>query len=266
MRIYIPSLGRPHKQITWNELQGVRGLKKSDVVVVVGHEDVDAYTNPGNNGMTFLVPPPSIKGIGKVRQWLLEYHAKHSTDQRMVMMDDDLTFSTRRTDDPTKAVPATKEDIARMLKSMAGMLKYMLHGSIIAREGANRVADHGVLYNTRLLRVLGYRAADVLKLGVKFDRLPVMEDFDVTLQLLRLGKENFSICEWWQNQAGSGLEGGCSTYRDMEMQKVGALGLKKLHPDFVTVVEKTTKGAWGGGTRTDVKIAWKKAFASAGVV
>jgi len=180
-------------------------------------------------------------------------------------MDDDLTFSTRRTDDPTKATPATKNDIMQMLKCMDGMLKYNLHGSIVAREGANRFADDAMLHNTRLLRVLGYRAADVLALGVRFNRLPVMEDFDVTLQLLRAGKENFAICEWWQNQAGSGLEGGCSTYRDNAMQAVGAHGLKKLHPEFVTVVEKTTVGAWGGGTRTDVRIAWKKAFASSGV-
>jgi hypothetical protein len=264
MKIYIPSLGRPHKQITWNELQGVKGLKKGDVQVVINRDEVDAYCNPGNEGLVVLCPPPSVRGIGKVRQWLLEYHAKTNSDQRMVMMDDDLTFSTRRTDDPTKATPATKDDIGRMLKCMEGMLKYNLHGSIVAREGANRFADQGMLENTRLLRVLGYRAADVLALGVRFNRLPVMEDFDATLQLLRLGKPNFAICEWWQNQAGSGLDGGCSTYRDMEMQAAGAHGLKKLHPEFVTVVEKTTKGAWGGGTRTDVKIAWKKAFASAG--
>ena len=264
MKIYIPSLSRPTKQITWNELRGVKGLRKGDVSVVINRGEVNDYVK-GNPDIVLITPPSSVRGIGKVRQWLLEYHAKNNNDQRMVMMDDDLTFSTRRTDDPTKATPATKNDIMQMLKCMDGMLKYKWHGSIVAREGANRFADDAVLDNTRLLRVLGYRAADVLSLGVRFSRLPVMEDFDVTLQLLRAGKENFALCEWWQNQAGSGLDGGCSTYRDREMQATGAHGLKKLHPDFVTVVEKTTKGAWGGGTRTDVRIAWKKAFASSGV-
>ena len=38
--------------------------------------------------------------------------------------------------------------------------------------------------------------------------------------------------------------------------------LEVLHPDYVTVVDKTTKTSWGGGTRTDVRIAWKKAYES----
>jgi hypothetical protein len=33
-----------------------------------------------------------------------------------------------------------------------------------------------------------------------------------------------------------------------------------LHPNIVSVVEKTTKTAWGGGTRMDVIIQWKKAL------
>jgi len=263
MKVYIPSLGRPTKQITWKELQSVPGLKRGDVWVVINRDELDAYS-AANPGISLLIPPVSVKGIGKVRQWLLERHAKEESDQRMVMMDDDLTFSTRRTDDPTKSTPATKQDIGRMLKCMAGCLRDSLHGSIVAREGANRFAEDAMLHNTRLLRVLGYRARDVLALGVRFNRLPVMEDFDVTLQLLRLGKENFCILDWWQNQTGSGLTGGCSTYRDNAMQAAGAHGLKKLHPAFVKVVEKATKTAWGGGVRTDVRIAWKKAYDSRG--
>ena len=38
--------------------------------------------------------------------------------------------------------------------------------------------------------------------------------------------------------------------------------LAALHPDFVKVVEKYTKTSWGGGIRTDVRIAWKKAYES----
>lgn len=259
MKIYIPSLNRPFRQLTWNELHGIKG---ADVSVVIGPQDEKNYANPGNNGMKLLVLPKSVKGIGNVRQWLLEYHAHHCEDDRMVMMDDDLTFFTRRDDDPTKARNSAASDKAAMLKALEGHLKHSIHGSILPREGANRVADEGVLYNTRLLRVLAYRAQAVLSAGVKFNRIPVMEDFDATLQLLRKGYRNFVLCEWWQNQAGSGLEGGCSTYRTMDVQAEGAHGLKKLHDPFVTIVQKTTKGAWGGGERTDVKIAWKKAFQS----
>jgi hypothetical protein len=41
-----------------------------------------------------------------------------------------------------------------------------------------------------------------------------------------------------------------------------AKGLAELHPGFVKVVRKETKGAWGGGERVDVQIQWKKAWES----
>jgi hypothetical protein len=98
------------------------------------------------------------------------------------------------------------------------------------------------------------------KEGVRFDRLPVMEDFDVALQLLRKGYPSLTLNNWVQDQSTSNAPGGCSTYRSLEVQAKGAKGLARLHPNVVKLVEKTTKGAWGGGTRTDVQVAWKKAY------
>jgi hypothetical protein len=87
-----------------------------------------------------------------------------------------------------------------------------------------------------------------------------MEDFDVTLQLLRLGYANIVLAQWVHNQRGSGASGGCSTYRTMDMQAKAAKGLAKLHAPFVNVVYKQTSHAWGGQARQDVVIAWKKAY------
>ena len=98
---------------------------------------------------------------------------------------------------------------------------------------------------------------------ITFGRLEVMEDFDVALRLLRAGHDNVILNNWANNQAGSGKEGGCSHFRTPELHAACASKLASLHPGFVKVVQKTTKGAWGGGTRTDVNIAWKKARAAA---
>ena len=118
---------------------------------------------------------------------------------------------------------------------------------------------------TRLLRMLAYHVPTYKALKVKFDRIQFMEDFDVTLQLLRAGKPNRLLHAWCHDQVTSNAPGGCSTYRTLAKQGVAAHSLKKLHPEFVRVVEKTTKTAWGGATRTDVQIAWKKAYKSSGV-
>lgn len=261
MRIYIPSYKRPDTQPTFNQLRGVKG---ADTYVVVAPEEAQDYCR-SIPGTALITLPKGVQGnIGRVRQWIAKHHAQHSGSDAFVMMDDDLVFSTRRTDDPTKAAPATKADLASMLKSMGNILKHFTHVGILAREGANRFADDGMLENTRMMRVLGYNVQRLMEVDVKFDRVELMEDFDVTLQLLRKGQKNYVLCDWWHNQAGSNKDGGCSVTRTMEAHAAAAHKLAELHPGFVQVVEKVTKTAWGGGTRTDVKIAWKKAFASSG--
>ena len=203
-----------------------------------------------------------VDGIGLTRQHILNYTCSRITDGKVVMLDDDLSFFNRRADDATKLEKATASSVFNLFANIEYALETHAHVGVSAREGANRCTDEH-LYNTRMLRVLAYDAR-VLKLEkIRYDRLPVMEDFDVTLQLLRKGYSNVVLNYWAQDQGTSNAPGGCSTYRTMDVQASGAHGLRDLHPDFVTVVQKETKEAWGGGTRTDVRIAWKKAYDSA---
>jgi hypothetical protein len=134
------------------------------------------------------------------------------------------------------------------------------HAGFACREGANRVTSPHIV-NTRILRVLGYNRKILAKENITFGRVQVMEDFDVALRLLRAGYPNCILNHVAHNQKGSGAAGGCSTYRTPQVQAQAAHVLAALHPGYVKVVEKTTKTAWGGGTRTDVNIQWKKAYA-----
>ena len=148
-----------------------------------------------------------------------------------------------------------------MIAEIDELLDVYAHGAVAPREGGNRVTDD-ILYNVRCLRALFYRT-DVLKVyDIRFTDMEVMEDFHVALSLLRQGFKSVTINHMVQNQNGSNLPGGCSDYRSMEMQERAAHTLKERHPDFVTVVQKETKTAWGGGMRTDVRVAWKKAYAA----
>lgn len=202
------------------------------------------------------------EGIGPTRQWIVE-----NCGGRVLMLDDDLDFFVRRKDDHTKLIKASPADISRMLTAVHSALDRYAHVGIAVREGANR-DTRPIIENTRLLRALAYRTDVMLKHKVRFDRSPVMEDFDVALQLLELGYPSACINGWAQDQPGSNTAGGCSTYRTSEVQAQGATTLAKLHPDFVTVVEKPPlkSGGWDGKPRLDVRIQWKKAFESAGVV
>jgi hypothetical protein len=110
------------------------------------------------------------------------------------------------------------------------------------------------------MRVLGYRRDILKKLDRSFDEMEVMEDFHIALTLLEQGYENVVLNNWCHNQAGSGKAGGCSHFRTAEVQTRNADRLSELHPGVVNVVRKTTKSAWGGGERTDVRVLWKKAL------
>jgi hypothetical protein len=251
VEIFIPTLARPDRQETWNNLPD---SLRERTRLLVDEREVAAYRR-----FPCVALPSDCKGIGRVRQWVIE-----NVKDKVVMLDDDLTFAMRRLDEPTKFLPATVRNIELIFSTIERCLNAYAHASLATREGGNRCTDHW-MFNTRLLRVLAYRADVLREEGISFNRLPVMEDFDVTLQLLRRGYPNITINWAVQNQLGSNLAGGCSTYRSLETQRQAALGLKDLHPDFVQVVTKQTKTAWQGQERTDVKIQWKRAYESAGV-
>jgi hypothetical protein len=178
------------------------------------------------------------------------------------MLDDDLTFATRRTDDPTKFFASSASEIGEMFNDISQNLQNgYVHVGVASREGGNRRTEH-YLQIGRMMRVLAYDVHHLRKYGIRFDEVQLMEDFNVTLKLLRKGEPNYILNWIVQNQAGSNTVGGVSTYRTMERQTKAAQELARLHPNFVGVVEKSTKSAWGGGVRTDVVIQWRKAYDS----
>jgi hypothetical protein len=252
MRVFIPSKSRfePGQQRTINALPD-KILEKT--TLVVPEKEAHHYDKFGVN---VVCPPRSVKGIGPTRQWIVS-----GVFDKILMLDDDLHFITRRHDDPTKFKEATPSEIIRAFKEAENMLDKYAHIGFCAREGGNRNTEK-YTENTRLLRALGYNTKILREHKVRFNRVPVMEDFDVALQLLRLGFRSLLINWFGQGQWNSNAPGGCSTYRTPELQAEGANKLKELHPEFVRVVEKETKTAWGWGKRTDVTVYWKKAYES----
>lgn len=255
MQIYIPTLRRNETQIT---LRSLPQEWHANTTLVVDKDD--GVVIPGKpKAVKILVCPD--RGIGKVRQFIVDSHDVKKYGPAVLMLDDDLRFFIRRLDDRTKFLKATETDIGDCFALLASEMGGFAHGGIVAREGGNRVKND-VVHNTRLLRALAYDVSILRKVGARFDRLPVMEDFDVSLQLLRAGYPSIGLAAWVQDQTKSNAPGGCSTYRTLDVQAEGARGLAKLHAPFVTVLEKTTKTAWGGATRTDVRVSWGKAYAS----
>lgn len=252
MDVVIPTYGRPQldRQHTLRALMA-EGVLPILVVQHREHTQYSWYTGPVH------VLPPAIQTVAPTRDYLI--HAPVWTADHVVMLDDDLHFFARREDDRTKFRSLRPGELPRMLDQVDAMLGIHPHVGIAPREGGNRQTEHHLL-NTRIMRVLGYNRPYLRQHNITFAPMPVMEDFHVSLQILKLGKDTLVLNNWCNNQAeGSDAAGGCSTYRTPALQADAAHLLAGLHQPYVKVVEKATKTAWGGGTRTDVTIQWKKA-------
>ena len=249
MHIYIPTMRRPRLQYTLHEL---KNESPYPITLVVPSEEMEDYRDVHTD---ILEVPPEVRGIAATRQFIME----QADDEHVLMMDDDLTFAVRRHDDPTRFRPPVPGELRGMLMAVEALLEQYAHAGIATREGGNRQTDQ-VLTCTRAPRVIGYRRSVFFKEGVDFRNSTVMDDFEATLHLLTRGHANAILNVFVQNQRGSGTAGGASTYRTMEMHAAAAAKLQSRYPAFVKTVQKTTKTAWGGATRTDVIIQWKKAL------
>lgn len=248
IKIFIPTYKR-------DEVKTLEEFPKEilkNTFIVVQYSDRDRL--PNLKYVTKLVLPKKIKTIAPTREWIGHYCLKNKYS-KFVMIDDDLKFF-RRIENSTKLRQMKKSDFKDMFTFLEKSLDKYFHAGISAREGNNHIEEQ-LSFSTRMMRVTAYRTKMYCKL--KHCRLPVMEDFDVTLQLLKKGFENIVSFEFANNQRGSGATGGCSEFRTLELQKQCAVKLAKLHSPYVTVVKKKTKTAWNGEERYDVRVQWKKA-------
>jgi len=274
--IVIPTRGRAKRQQTLATLEKTDVVYTHKVVLLVRPEEVAKYRHPSYKGkriksatmkeIDVVAVPEDCEGISKKRAYALTTLAKQYDAKYLMMLDDDLSFchrpDLRKADMPY--INADAYGMHWMLETITEQLeKGYAHVGLISRQ-ANRKLGVRWQKPGRLMNAYAYNVPIISQLIRKhklvLGRLQFMEDFDLTLQLLRLGYPNRISCRFaWTTT--SNLDGGCSTYRTAEAQAEAARKLAKLHKPFVQVVEKQAK-TWKNSltARVDVRVAWKKAY------
>ena len=251
MKILVPSLSRAGRVRIFRDLP--------DATLLV-NPDQEADYRAAYPDKQIIPLPEGCNGIAKVREYVVR-----EIGGKVLMLDDDLWFYTRRTDDEGKLVNASPTDIQTMLGFIEASLDTYAHVGIAAREGFNRLMGRGdIIENQRYIRAIGVNS-DMIPADVDYTRVQVMEDFDVALQLLERGLPSGIITPWAQGQVQTQMVGGCSDYRTHENHERAAHKLAELHPGFVALRQKENKSGGEFGHRTEVTIYWKKAFASSQV-
>jgi hypothetical protein len=243
---------------TWKHLPNAAGM---DINYVVPDGEGNEYVHSLPPYIRVIETPANVIGIADTRLFIGD-HAGSRGFSRFCMMDDDLKFYKRESHKSTRLIHTVPDDMYTMLTTINDLLNdYALVG-VSARGGNNNVGKvdftEATFFNERCIRVLAYRTNEFL--AMKHGRVPVMEDFDVNLQLLEHGYPNAILYWFAQDQQLTQRKGGCSTYRTHELHEKAAHELKRLHPKYVRLTEKKNKTGGEFGTRTEVIIQWKKAI------
>lgn len=260
--VYVPSLSRWQRSLT---LEFLQGAGCTPYLVVPPAQRAQYGPLAARHGATLL--PMAAKGIAAVRQGIgLHAQATGGKHAKFLMLDDDLRFSVRKNDMDWGLRPCAATDMEECLMVVESLLYRYAHVAISARQANNGLKRYPHTVIGRPLRALAYRAQAFN--DCEHQRVQIMEDFDVTLQLLRRGYPNAIVSQFAQDQAATQQPGGCSDYRSHALHEKNVRKLAKLHAPFVKLVQKENKSR-SGNTMTDefrvrleANIAWKKAYES----
>lgn len=258
--IFIPSKGRWERVRTLENFP--RELLPKIMLIVQAPEVANYLLIQKVFNVKVLALPIYIKTIEPTKKYIWKYCFENKI-RKFIILDDDLTFCRRRKGDYKHSRYCNKEEVSQMIEIVYRLLDKYAHVGISERLGNNRSPKY-LVENTRYVRASGFNLELIPFNKLKFGRIELMEDYDITLQLLKLGLKSIVMFDFCQEQGQSNSKGGCSSFRNPERQEKAAKLLAKYHPGIVKVVEKETKGGWfnkqGVSKRIDVRIQWKKAY------
>src|SRR5262249_5515487 len=142
--------------------------------------------------------PDEVTTISQKREWITRHCAK---EDKFFMLDDDLEFHARYDNKETgrrslSKRGATPQRIESFFAEIEEKLEYYAHVGISARQTNSTQPNTQWGLCQRMMYAFGYRT-EIAQRDIIFGRVKFREDFDYTLQLLRLGYENavgFEVC------------------------------------------------------------------------
>jgi hypothetical protein len=234
---------------------------------VVREEQFDDYKPIAMKyGCKILRLPEGSSGIAQARRQI----AEHKRGERYWVIDDDISFRCVVWDGSpgrgyTNHTHASEDQYREAISEIH---RFMDEGFVSggAQAGITPPDPAGYCVCSRVFTNMFFSEnfpVDEVSWGEEWEVMP--EDFHVMLQLLEMGLPSIILGKFRANIPGTNDPGGLADYRTIENHNVGQEALAELHPDFVTVYEKTQlSGPWKGLPKKALRIQWKKAFQSSG--
>lgn len=248
LKIYIPTIGRIEKQLA---VAAMPEKLRKDVYLVCPPEEVA----PLQERWKVKTLACKAKGIAPTRDWILD-HAVKARHQYIVQLDDDTTVQVR--DKDYKIRDATPKQYLEAFEWFERKLKKYAHASWMPRYfGYDTPGEE--FEGGKNLSIVGFDVARVALTGARFQKgMPrpcVMEDLNMTFQLLLAGLPNVISLRYRGDHHTRNAPGGCDTWRDNARHtRESALRLCELYPGFGRVKENKKTGG------LDFFGYWKKAY------
>src|SRR5262249_44543226 len=176
---------------------------------------------------------------------------------KIIMLDDDLGFATRISENGTHLRPIQGEELIPEFQRIEDKLGPAFPHVGFRTRQFNNSENSGWTIPVRMQYTTGYCLPIVVK-ECELGRIETREDMDVTLQLLRKGYPNAVWQTTINDQRKYDAPGGCTNERTIERSNADAYRLAELHPGYVSVVGKPYKVSV---PRVEVICQWQKALA-----
>ena len=251
-KIYIPTLGRVNKQITYNNLPDF--LKKKTVLVIQPKEK-----NLHGDKQTLILPDNDI-GICKTRKFLYEY--ANNKKERYGVFDDDLTFLKRRPkgNRPVKVEMSNedwKELIDRTNKMFdEGISFSALRVGVLPPSSFGRGIDYAK--NTAAFTAYFFNG-QVLPKSSELDwSIEIGEDLHLVLQLFKFGHSN-TVWDKFVFHQKEYADGGCNSYRTSKIINECHQKLIDTHSKYVSESKRIKAKEFNNDEILKLKVNWYKA-------
>jgi hypothetical protein len=255
MRIVIPTRGRSDKQLTLSMFSAE--LREQTTVISPQKEQFKLSGQYQTGVPEYVAQPDPNWTIAKKRAWILGEWAPSRGYEKIIMLDDDLRFSTRISEDDWHLREVTGKELIPEFERLSEKLgPEFPHVGFGQRQGNQTLDEVGWKSPGKMVYSLGYYLPIVNK-ECELGRIETREDMDLTLQLLRKGYPNAVWNTTVNDQRKFDAPGGASSERTIERSNADAYKLAELHPGYVTIVDKNYKASV---PRKEVIIQWKKAL------
>lgn len=278
-QVVIPTHRRVDRQVTFAGLPAE--LRAKTLLLASDPAEAKALRKKYKHDLVYAVNDPTVDGIAKKRQWIIE----NVKSANIFQLDDDMYFFRRcnkeyRTWEGAKSGRWVMNDDAKA----EGRIFLFKDGFTDAMKMKrwdyirNQMVEHGVVHTCigsrlmnnnvkpdikwigRAMHAIGHNRRTLLKHGIRFDEVKFREDFNVTLHLLRLGYPNMLLTNFIVNPLTYGSKGGASEERTVKKSDIAAVKLARIHAPFVKVVDREYKGSI---PRKEVIVHWASAYKSA---